>query len=80
MGDDVHRCLHRRFLSTIPTLVGSSIVLFTVLAMAPGDPFEELALNPNLPTEVRFNLRQPFGVDDPIPVRYVRWLTANAMR
>jgi peptide/nickel transport system permease protein len=72
----VHKYLLRRFLVTIPTLVGISVVLFTVLALAPGDPFEELALNPNIPAEVRLNLRHQFGLDDPIPVRYVRWLTA----
>jgi len=48
-------------------------VLFTVLALAPGDPFEELATNPNVPSEVRANLRKQFGLDDPIQVRYVRW-------
>jgi peptide/nickel transport system permease protein len=68
--------LLRRFLITIPTLVGISLVLFTVLAMAPGDPFEELALNPNIPAEVRLNLRHQFGLDDPILVRYVRWFTS----
>jgi peptide/nickel transport system permease protein len=72
----VHKYLLRRFLITIPTLIGISLVLFTVLAMAPGDPFEELALNPNIPAEVRLNLRQQFGLDDPIPVRYVRWFTS----
>ena len=72
----MHKYLLRRFLVTIPTLVGISVVLFTVLALAPGDPFEELALNPNIPAEVRLNLRHQFGLDDPIPVRYVRWVTA----
>jgi peptide/nickel transport system permease protein len=72
----VHKYLLRRVLITIPTLIGISLVLFTVLAMAPGDPFEELALNPNIPAEVRLNLRHQFGLDDPIPVRYVRWFTA----
>jgi peptide/nickel transport system permease protein len=72
----VHKYLLRRFLVTIPTLVGISVVLFTVLALAPGDPFEELALNPNIPAEVRLNLRHQFGLDDPIPMRYLRWLTA----
>lgn len=72
----MHKYLLRRFLITIPTLIGISLVLFTVLAMAPGDPFEELALNPNIPAEVRLNLRQQFGLDDPIPVRYVRWFTS----
>lgn len=72
----MHKYLLRRFLITIPTLIGISLVLFTVLAMAPGDPFEELALNPNIPAEVRLNLRHQFGLDDPIPVRYVRWFTS----
>jgi peptide/nickel transport system permease protein len=72
----VHKYLLRRFLITVPTLIGISLVLFTVLAMAPGDPFEELALNPNIPAEVRLNLRHQFGLDDPIPVRYVRWFTS----
>jgi peptide/nickel transport system permease protein len=51
-------------------------VLFTVLALAPGDPFEELATNPAVPPEVREMLRTKFGLDDPIYLRYVRWLTA----
>ena len=70
------RYLLRRLLIAVPVLVGISIVLFSILALAPGDPFGELALNPNIPPEVRFNLRQQFGLDDPLVVRYVRWLTA----
>ena len=64
----------RRLLILIPVLFGISLVLFVILAMAPGDPFEELATNPNVPPEVRANLRAKFGLDDPIPVRYVRWM------
>ena len=63
----------RRVLTAIPVLAGISLVLFTVLALAPGDPFEELATNPNVPPEVRMNLRKQFGLDDPVMVRYVRW-------
>jgi peptide/nickel transport system permease protein len=70
------RYLTRRLLIAIPSLLGISIVLFTVLALAPGDPFEELATNPNIPPEVRANLRAKFGIDDPIFVRYLRWLAA----
>jgi peptide/nickel transport system permease protein len=51
-------------------------VLFTVLALAPGDPFSELALNPNVPAEVRAALRAKFGLDDPVWQRYFRWLFA----
>ena len=60
----------------LPSLLGISVVLFTVLALAPGDPFEELANNPNVPAEVRANLRAQFGLDDPVWQRYFRWLYA----
>ena len=73
------RYVLRRLLIAVPVLMGISLVLFTVLALAPGDPFEELATNPNVPPEVRMNLRAQFGLDDPIPVRYVRWF-ASMMR
>jgi peptide/nickel transport system permease protein len=66
----------RRLMIAVPSLLGISIVLFTVLALAPGDPFEELATNPNVPAEVRLALRAKFGLDDPVWQRYVRWLAA----
>jgi peptide/nickel transport system permease protein len=68
--------LLRRALISIPVLLGISLVLFTVLALAPGDPFEELATNANVPAEVSANLRAKFGLDDPLPVRYARWFTS----
>src|SRR5213083_2505049 len=70
------RYVVRRLLIAVPVIFGISLVLFTILALAPGDPFEELATNPNVPPEVRMNLRKQFGLDDPIAVRYVRWFTA----
>jgi peptide/nickel transport system permease protein len=68
--------LLRRLLIAVPSLLGISVVLFTVLALAPGDPFSEMALNPNVPPEVQANLRLQFGLDDPVWQRYFRWLLA----
>ena len=68
--------LLRRLLVAIPSLLGISLVLFTLLALAPGDPFSELVNNPNVPPEVRDNLRRNFGLDDPLFTRYFRWLAA----
>src|SRR6202158_3890866 len=70
------RYLLRRLLISVPSLIGISIVLFAVLALAPGDPFGELASNPNVPPEVGAALRAKFGLDDPIALRYVHWLSA----
>lgn len=66
----------RRLLIAIPSLLGISVVLFVVLALAPGDPFSELATNPNVPPEVQAALRAKFGLDDPIHLRYLHWLNA----
>ncbi|HKZ76308.1 MAG TPA: ABC transporter permease [Actinomycetota bacterium] len=68
--------LIRRLLTVVPVLMGISLVLFTILALAPGDPFEELATNPNVPPEVRMNLRAQFGLDDPVALRYLRWASS----
>jgi len=70
------RYLLRRLLIAVPSVIGISIVLFTVLALAPGDPFGELATNPAVPPEVRAALRVKFGLDDPVVVRYFHWLVA----
>ncbi|MCE2914018.1 MAG: ABC transporter permease [Rubrivivax sp.] len=69
----------RRILIAVPSLLGISAILFGVLALAPGDPFEELAQNPNVPPEVRLALRAQFGLDDPIWQRYFHWLV-NMLR
>jgi peptide/nickel transport system permease protein len=70
------RYLLRRLLMVVPSLLGISIVLFALLALAPGDPFGELASNPSVPPEVAASLRTKFGLDDPIALRYLRWLSA----
>src|SRR5262249_55905891 len=68
--------LLRRLIIAIPSLLGISLILFVLLALAPGDPFGELASNPNIPPEVREALRAKFGINDPVFVRYFHWLVA----
>ena len=68
----------RRCLLAIPTLLVISFVLFAVLALAPGDPLSQFAANPAVPPAVRENIKRQMGLDQPWPVRYVKWLTAAA--
>jgi peptide/nickel transport system permease protein len=65
-------------LIAIPTLLGISLVLFAIIAMAPGDPFADLAQNPNVPPELRLQLRQQLGLDDPVLIQYGRWAASMA--
>jgi peptide/nickel transport system permease protein len=72
------RYLSRRLLTAIPTLLLISFVLYAILSLAPGDPLSQFAANPSVPPEVRDNIRRSLGLDDPWPVRYVKWLAALA--
>jgi peptide/nickel transport system permease protein len=68
----------RRLLIAIPTLLLISLVVYSILALAPGDPLSQFAGGAELPPEVRANIRKQFGLDDPIYVRYVKWFSAFA--
>ena len=65
--------LINRLLISLPTLIAISIIIFAILALAPGDPLGEFATNPSITPEVRENLRRIFGLDQPIHIRYFKW-------
>jgi peptide/nickel transport system permease protein len=64
----------RRLLIAVPTLLVISFVIYAVLALAPGDPMAQFGRNPNIPEEVRDNIRRSFGLDRPWYERYFFWL------
>jgi peptide/nickel transport system permease protein len=70
------RYLIRRAIISIFTLIAISIVVYTILALAPGDPLSGFANNPNVPPELRERIRKTMGLDDPIHVQYLRWAAA----
>lgn len=68
----------RRFLVAIPTLFLISIIIYAVLALAPGDPLAQFALNPAIPQSTRNRIREQFGLDKPWYIRYYKWLGSMA--
>ena len=66
----------RRLLIAIPTLLVISFVIFAILALAPGDPMAQFGANPNVPAELRERIKESLGLNQPWPVRYVKWLGA----
>jgi peptide/nickel transport system permease protein len=72
------RYLIRRILIALPVLLVISTLIFGILALAPGDPMAEFATDPSMSAEVRENIRSALGLDQPLPVRYLRWLVAFA--
>ncbi len=62
----------RRLLTAIPTILFISFAIFLLLDLAPGDPTANLPLS--IPVEVREKIRDSLGIDDPMLLRYVKWL------
>ncbi len=67
--------LIRRLLQAIPLLVLLSILMFTLIHLLPGGP-EAALYNPNLDAAGRVALRASLGLDDPIPIQYLKWATS----
>lgn len=70
------RYLIRRAFISVVTLIAISMVVYFILAIAPGDPLAGFATNPNVPPELRQRIRHTMGLDDPIHVQYFKWATA----
>jgi len=58
---------------TIPLLIGVSIVSFGIVQLTPGDP-GAMMMDPTITEEDRAQYMEAYGLNDPIPVQYVRWV------
>lgn len=65
----------RRLLLLIPVLLGVSIVVFIMIHAIPGDPTQILVGTDQLISdEQREVIRQQYGLDQPLPVQYGKWI------
>jgi peptide/nickel transport system permease protein len=69
--------LIKRIFSTIPVLIGISLLLFFMLRMLPGDPAQVLAGQMATPEEIE-NIRHQLGLDRPIYEQYAAYLSRLA--
>ena len=71
--------LIRRLLTLPALMVGITLISFLLLNFAPGDAAEITLRRQNggisAPREAVLALRHELGLDDPLPVRYVRWIS-----
>ncbi len=63
----------RRLAAAIPMLLIVSMIMFVVMELLPGDPAVAIA-GQDASREVIEQTRERLGLDDPLPVRYARWL------
>jgi peptide/nickel transport system permease protein len=67
------RFLAGRLLGAIPLVLGIATIVFFVLNLAPGDPVA-LYSAPNVSPDALEQMRRNMGLDQPVHVRYVRWM------
>ncbi|ELR97155.1 ABC transporter permease [Gloeocapsa sp. PCC 73106] len=72
----MYRYLLNRLFIALITLIIISLVIYLILSLAPGDPLGEFATNPSITPEIRENIRKSLGLDQPIHLRYYKWLSA----
>ncbi len=63
----------RRLLYVLPIAFGVSVICFTLVYLAPGDPASAL-IPDNTPPAIAAQIREAYGFDKPVPVQYLRWL------
>ena len=69
------RYILRRLGQTLLVLLVMSFVIYMLIGLMPGDPLDQmLASSPGVTPEVIAHLRHIYGLDQPLPVRYWKWL------
>jgi peptide/nickel transport system permease protein len=71
----VGRYVARRLIQAIPLLIGISVISFAILKAVPGGPTAAYEGNPNFTDEDLRRLEAAFGLDQPVHVQYLNWLT-----
>jgi len=70
--------LARRALHGLLLLIGVSALSFLLVELAPGDYFAEMRLDPRVSEATLRTLRSRYGLDRPLPERYLRWVASLA--
>lgn len=58
----------------MPTIIGATFIVFVVMRVAPGDVVDVIVGDGDIPESQRAALREELGLNDPLPVQYIRWV------
>lgn len=72
--EDLLRYFIKRLLLMIPVILGMTVIVFLILHLSPGDPVD-LIVGPNVTPEVYASIRQKYGLDQPLIVQYIKFLS-----
>jgi peptide/nickel transport system permease protein len=68
------RFLVKRILIMIPLIAGITFISFCAMSLVPGNFVTNLAMNPQITPQVLKQMEAEFGLDQPLMIRYFRWL------
>jgi peptide/nickel transport system permease protein len=66
--------LIRRLIQAIPVVIGITIVSYAIMLSAPGGPTQRFANNPKINAAAIAQFKKNWGLDQPIPIQYCRWV------
>lgn len=69
--------IFRRLLQAIPIFIGITILSYILMSIAPGGPVEALAFSSRMKPREKEELKYKLGINDPLPVQYLRWLVGD---
>ncbi len=70
--------LLRRLLGMVPLLLGISLLLFIIIHLAPGGPLDAYVDNPSVTPQALAQIKVAYGLDQPLPVQYLKWVKSMA--
>jgi peptide/nickel transport system permease protein len=68
------RYIVRRLIGVIPTLFITSLIIYGILLAAPGGPTARFVNNPKMTAEAIAAVKKKWGLDQPVPIQYCRWV------
>jgi len=69
------RYIIRRLIQAVPVLFIVSIIVFTLIQIAPNNPLAAYQNNPNITPEDLLRLEEEYGFNDPIHIKYIKWIS-----
>ena len=68
------RYLTRRVAHGLLVLIGVSLLSYLFISLAPGDFLNEMKLDPRISRDMLDAMRDRYGLDQPLPLKYAHWV------
>jgi peptide/nickel transport system permease protein len=75
MSPENRQYILRRIVLLVPLLLGLTVIVFTMIHLAPGDPALAFVSEQGIDPQVLAQIRKNLGLDQPLPVQYAIWLS-----